>query len=66
VALKRARIFVHGMFSEYGRAIRAREQGRDAATHMYRAYSLANYAHGTIDAARPGLTKAGCEISALL
>jgi hypothetical protein len=66
VALKRARVFVHGMFTEYGRAIRAREQGRDAAGHMYRAYSLANFAHAAIDGARPGLTGAGCQISALL
>jgi hypothetical protein len=65
-SLKRARVFVHGMFSEYGRAIRAREQGNDSAAHMYRAYSLANFAHSAIDEARPGLTKAGCEISALL
>jgi hypothetical protein len=65
-ALKRARIFVHGMFTEYGRAIRAREQGKDAARHMYRAYSLANFAHAAIDAARPGLTRSDCEISPLL
>jgi len=65
-SLKRARVFVHGMFSEYGRAIRAREQGKDSAAHMYRAYSLANFAHSAIDEARPGLTRAGCEISALL
>jgi len=65
-ALKRVRIFVHGMFSEYGRAIRAREQGEDAAGHMYRAYSLANFAHTSIEAARPGLTRSGCQISPLL
>jgi hypothetical protein len=65
-ALKHARLFVHGMFTEYGRAIRAREQGKDAAGHMYRAYSLANFAHGSIDDARPGLIRAGCEISPLL
>lgn len=64
--LKQARVFVHGMFTEYGRAIRAREQGRDAAAHMYRAYSLANYAHAVLDEARPGLAKAGCEVSNLL
>lgn len=65
-ALKRARVLVRGMFAEYGRAIRAREQGRDAAGHMYRAYSLANFAHAAIEEARPGLTRAGCPISDLL
>ena len=65
-ALKRARVFVRGMFTEYGRAIRAREAGRDASSHMYRAYSLANYAHNVLDEARPGLTGAGCQISDLL
>ncbi len=65
-SLKEARVFVHGMFIEYGRAIRAREKGGDAASHMYRAYSLANFAHATLDEARPALTRAGCEISPLL
>ncbi len=65
-ALKRARVFVHGMFTEYGRAIRAREQGKDAAAHMYRSYSLANYAHAVLEDARPGLAKAGCTVSNLL
>jgi hypothetical protein len=65
-ALKRARIFVRGMFTEYGRAIRAREQGKDGAAHIYRAYSLANFAHTAIEAARPGLTRSGCQISPLL
>jgi hypothetical protein len=65
-ALKRARVLVHGMFIEYGRAIRAREQGKDASAHMYRAYSLANYAHNVLDEARTGLTSAGCQISSLL
>jgi hypothetical protein len=65
-ALKRARVFVHGMFIEYGRAIRAREAGKDASSHMYRSYSLANYAHNVLEKARPGLVGAGCQVSDLL
>ena len=64
--LKQSRTLLHGMFTEYGKAIRSQMRGLDAGSHMFRAYSLANYAHQELAKAEPDLRRLGCEVSALL
>lgn len=65
-ALRRARLVMGAMLFEYGRAIRAREAGRDAGPSMYRAYGLANFAADTLRRAQPGLAEHGCDVADLL
>lgn len=65
-SLKLARILMRSMYGEYGRAIRAQWKGGDAGKHMYRSYSLANYAHQVLNDAEPALAKQGCSAAALL
>lgn len=65
-SLSSARGLMRAMFNEYGRAIRAHAKGRSAGKHMYRAYSLANFAHSVLEEAQPGLAKRGCDIKDLL
>ena len=57
---------MRSMFVEYARAVRLHAKGKDAAAHMYRAYSLANFAHGVLEQAQPGLARHGCNIDDLL
>jgi hypothetical protein len=33
---------------------------------MYRAYGLANYAHGVLEKAQPALVRRGCDLTDLL
>ena len=54
------------MLFEYGKAIRAREAGRDAGPPMYRAYGLANFAADTLRQAQPELAEQGCDVAELL
>ena len=61
-SLARTRLLINGMFVEYGRAIRARVRNRDAGTHMFRAYGLANFAHEVLAEAQPGLRERGCAV----
>ena len=65
-SLQRMRLLLRGMFTEYGRTIRARSKNRDAGPYMFRAYGLANFAHEILTEARPGLVAAGCDVSPLL
>jgi hypothetical protein len=65
-SLRRTRPLMGAMFTEYGRAIRARERNADAGRHMYRAYGLANFAHDILVEAQPELAKRGCDVRDLL
>jgi hypothetical protein len=65
-SLRLARVLMRGMLAEYGRAIHAQWKGGNPGRHMYRSYSLANYAHQVLTAAEPALTKQGCAVGDLL
>ena len=65
-ALRKTKTFMAGMLTEYGRAMVAKSKQRDASTHMYRAYGLANFAHDTLVDAEPELRRRGCDVSSLL
>ena len=65
-SLKSVKRLMRAMFLEYGRAVHAQSKGGDAGRHMYRAYSLANFAHELLAQAEPGLAKNGCEVKDLL
>jgi hypothetical protein len=65
-ALRRAQLVMGAMLFEYGKAIRAREAGRDAGPPMYRAYGLANFAADTLRRAQPQLAEQGCDVADLL
>jgi hypothetical protein len=65
-ALRRAQLVLGAMLFEYGKAIRAREAGRDAGPPMYRAYGLANFAADTLRRAQPELAEQGCDVADLL
>jgi hypothetical protein len=65
-SLKLARVLMHGMLVEYGRAIHAQWKGGNPGKHMYRSYSLANYAHQVLTDAQPLLEPQGCSVGDLL
>jgi hypothetical protein len=65
-ALKNTKFFLHGMFTEYGKAIRAQSNGGDAGKHMFRAYTYANYAHDELAGAASALKREGCDVRPLL
>lgn len=65
-SLSSARQLMRAMFLEYGRAVHAHAVGKDAGKHMYRAYSLANFAHQVLEQAEPGLASRGCDVHDLL
>ena len=65
-SLKKAKLLIAGMFTEYGRAMRAKRKAEDAAPHMYRAYGLANFAFDVLSDAEPELRRRGCDVSGLL
>ena len=65
-SLQKAKVLVAGMFTEYGRAMRAKAKRKDAAPHMYRAYGLANFAFDVLSDAEPELRRRGCDVSGLL
>jgi hypothetical protein len=65
-SLSAARRLMRSMFLEYARAVHAHAVGKDAGKHMYRAYSLANFAHQVLEQAQPGLAKHGCDVKDLL
>jgi hypothetical protein len=64
--LSRTRLIMAAMLREYGGAIEAHAESRDAGTFMYRAYGLVNFAHDLLLSAEPELRRRGCEVSGLL
>lgn len=54
------------MFLEYGRALKARAAGKDAAPAMYRAYRLGATVEDVLRAAEPDLTPLGCNVADVL
>ncbi len=54
------------MFTEYGKAVHAKESGRDSGPAIARAYTLANTAHELLEQARPALKSRGCDPAPLL
>ena len=65
-SLSTARRYFRSMFTEYGRGVKAKASGRDASDHMYRAYSLGEFAGRVLWTARPELRALGCDVSELL
>ena len=65
-ALLQTRRLVIGMLNEYGKAMQLQQRHRDAGPHIYRAYGLANYAHGVLVRAKAPLLHLGCDVSPLL
>ena len=65
-ALQQTKTFMAGMLAEYGRAMLAKSKQKDASSHMYRAYGLANFAHEVLVDAAPELRRRGCDVSSLL
>jgi hypothetical protein len=65
-SLRQTQRLVVGMLSEYAKAVQLRERHRNAGPHMYRAYSLANYAHIVLVRSRGALGELGCDVGPLL
>jgi hypothetical protein len=59
------RQYVPAMFVEFGRAVRARAAGRNAAPAMYRSYSIRSHVDEILRAAQPGLAAQGCTVADL-
>lgn len=60
------RHYAPAMFLEYGRAVKARADGRNAGPAMYRSYSLSAHVNEILRAAQRGLAAKGCDVSELL
>jgi hypothetical protein len=60
------RHYAPGMFLEFGRAVRARAAGKNAAPAMYRSYSISTHVNEILREAQPGLAAAGCDVTDLL
>jgi hypothetical protein len=54
------------MFTEYAKAVHAKELGGDAGRSIARAYTLANTAHDLLYDARPALKSRGCDPAPLI
>jgi hypothetical protein len=65
-ALRTARALLVSTFAELGRAVRAREHGRDPGAFVARAYGLANDAHDELEQSAPELRAMGCDVTPLL
>ena len=65
-SLEQTRRLIIGMLIEYGKAVRIQARHGNAGPHMYRAYGLANYAHGVLEKAQPSLAPKGCDLTPLL
>ena len=65
-SLEQTRRLMIGMLTEYGKAVRIHARHGNAGPHMYRAYGLANYAHGVLAKAQPSLVRLGCDLTPLL
>jgi hypothetical protein len=60
------RQYAPAMFLEFGRAVKARAAGKNAAPAMYRSYSISAHVNEILRAAQPGLAAAGCNVTDLL
>jgi hypothetical protein len=65
-SVREAQLYLDGMFTEYGKAVVLSAKGRNAGDRMFRAYSLANYAHDVLAEAQPALQQRGCDVAPLL
>jgi len=65
-SLRQTKRLMVGMLTEYAKAVRLQEHKGNAGPHMYRAYGLANFAHGVLENAQPALSARGCDLSSLL
>jgi hypothetical protein len=65
-SLRQTQRLIVGMLTEYSKAIQIQQHHGNAGPHMYRAYGLANYAHGVLSKAEPALAPRGCDLSDLL
>jgi hypothetical protein len=65
-SLQQTQRLIVGMLVEYAKAVQLQERHGNAGPHMYRAYGLANYAHGVLENAQPALSARGCDLSQLL
>ena len=65
-SLEQTQRLMVGMLTEYAKAVQLAEHHGDAGPHMYRAYGLANFAHGVLENAQPALSARGCDLSSLL
>ena len=65
-SLQQTKRLMVGMLTEYAKAVQLQERKGNAGPHMYRAYGLANYAHGVLEKAQPALSARGCDLSPLL
>jgi hypothetical protein len=65
-SLEQTRRLMVGMLIEYAKAVRIQAKHGNAGPHMYRAYGLANYAHGVLEKAQPSLFRMGCDLTPLL
>jgi hypothetical protein len=65
-SLEQTRRLLVGMLAEYARAIELQQHHGNAGPHMYRAYGLANYAHGVLEKAQPAMLARGCDLTDLL
>jgi hypothetical protein len=65
-SLLTTRAILVSMFTEYAKAVRAKERGGDAGPPIVRAYTLANNAHDVLEAAQAPLRARGCDPAPLL
>jgi len=65
-SLEQTRRLMVGMLTEYAKAVRSQAHHGNAGPHMYRAYGLANYAHGVLAKAQPSLVRLGCDLTPIL
>jgi hypothetical protein len=60
------RHYAPAMFLEFGRAVKARAAGKNAAPAMYRSYSISTHVNEILRTAQPGLGAMGCTVTDLL
>jgi hypothetical protein len=60
------RRYAPAMFLEFGRAVKARAAGHNAAPAMYRSQLLEARVNDVLRQAQPGLTALGCDVADLL
>jgi hypothetical protein len=65
-SLRQTKRLMVGMLTEYAKAVQLQEHRGNAGPHVYRAYGLANFAHGVLEKAQPALAARGCDLSSLL
>jgi len=65
-SLQQTQRLLVGMLAEYAKAVQLQDRHGNAGPHMYRAYGLANYAHGVLTRAKRPLFKLGCDVRPLL